>query len=546
MRTLAAAALLLALASTGSARDREDEWLARFTDVTSQAGIDFRHSFGDSRLSNIVEISPGGCGFVDYDGDGWLDIYLLSGRWTEKVNEPAARKEPRHAEAKHRLYRNRRDGTFEDVTAAAKVGGRSYGMGVVAADFDADGDTDLYVASYGPNELFRNDGDGTFTEVSHQAGVAGDSWSIGAAFVDYDRDGDLDLYVVNYLVFDPDYTLHYAPDGFPGPLAYQGSPDVLYRNNGDGTFTDVTRDSGLLNTENRGMGLTIGDFNADGFSDIFVSNDAMANSLFRNQGNGTFRDEGLLAGVSYGQNGEATAAMGAEFFDYDADGKLDLYVPDGTFSCLYRNMGGGVFVDVTARSGIAPIFGPYVGWGPGFADFDLDGHPDLYVTTGGLHRIEPMSQLIFANRSGLFVDVADQAGPFFSTKRMGRGVALGDYDNDGDPDVLVLNLDDHPTLLRNDIETTRHWLRVKAVGAGRNLDAVGACVRIQHGDRTQVRYVKCGGGYASHSDTRILFGLGDSSEVDLLEVTWPAGRKTVRRDLKADQTITVREETESS
>jgi hypothetical protein len=517
-----------------------------FTDVTVASGIDFIETIGDREMSNIVESSGVGCGFLDYDGDGWLDIFMVNGCWLEGLSDPKLNPESREklASATNRLYRNRRDGTFEDVTVRAGFTHPAYGMGVVVADYDSDGDADIYVTNYGPNHLYRNNGDGTFTDVSRQAGVDDKGFGTGTLFFDYNRDGWLDLYLGNYLDYDPNYRLYYAPDAFPGPLDYSGQQDKLYRNNGDGTFTDVTQLSGIdIQPTGRAMGVGGFDYDGDGRLDIFVANDAMENFLYRNNGDGTFENKALAGGVAFGQHGDATAAMGVEIGDYDNDGRFDVFVPDMTYSCLYHGIGRGFFDDQAAKCGIAQAMGQFTGWGAVFADYNLDGRLDLYVSTGDAHHLEPHEDvLLLGSEGGRFVDVSESAGECMAQKQVGRGAAGGDFDNDGDIDVLVTNLNDRPALLRNDtLRGDRHWLMVALVGEPPNRDAIGAVVRMETGTLRQMRQRMSGGSYLSQHDPRLHFGLGDLAKVDRLEVTWPDGSKSMMQDVRPDQLLTVRQ-----
>ncbi|MFQ6009103.1 MAG: CRTAC1 family protein, partial [Candidatus Zixiibacteriota bacterium] len=518
-----------------------------FTDVTVAAGIDFVETIGDDKMSNIVESSGVGCAFFDYDNDGWMDIYLVNGCWREGLSDPEIDPPLRDklSAATDRLYRNRGDGTFEDVTATAGVNKIGYGMGVVTGDYDADGDIDIYVTNYGPNFLYRNNGDGTFTDVAGDLGVDLPNFSIAALFVDYDRDSRLDLYVGGYVDYDPDYKYYYAPDGFPGPLSYAGQQDRLFRGNTDGSFTDVTDDVGIvIEPVGRAMGIGAFDYNNDGFIDVFVSNDAMENFLFHNQGNGTFENRALEAGVAFGEAGDATAAMAAEIADIDGDGFFDLAVPDMKYSCLYHNTGQGFFNDQSAASGIAASCGQYVSWGSVFADFDLDGHLDLYISNGDAHHLEGHEDLLFrGNGKGGFEDISENAGDWAQQKFVSRGVAGGDYDNDGDIDLLVASLNDRPVLLRNDSPRNgRHWLSVRLVGRPANVHAIGAVVKASVNGHTMTRQRMSGGSYLSQHDPRIHFGLGKHKKVDVLEITWPDGSQQVVKDISADVMITIRQE----
>ncbi len=519
-----------------------------FTDVTAAAGIDFVETIGDHDMTNIVESAGVGVAVLDYDGDGWMDIYFVNGCWMEGLSDSALDPKERTAlaAATDRLYRNLGNGRFENVTARAGLARPAYGMGAAAVDYDGDGDTDIYVTNYGPNALYRNNGDGTFTDVAKSAGVADRGFGVGAAFFDYNNDGRLDLYLGNYVEYDPDYQFYYAPDGFPGPLAFTGQQDKLFRGNSDGTFTDVTHGSGIeIEPMGRAMGVGVLDYDHDGHPDVFVSNDAMENFLLHNNGDGTFSNRAHFAGVAFGTNGDATAAMGVEIGDYDGDGRFDLFVPDMTFSCLYRNTGHGGFEDKAASSGVAALMGQYVGWGGVFADFDLDGHLDLYVSNGDVHHLEPHEDLLLVgDGQGRFTDKSEGVGDWMTRKYVGRGVAGLDYDNDGDVDLIVTNLNDRPALLRNDTpRRERHWLTVQLIGEGPNRDAIGAIIRVTLGKRVLSRQRPAGGGYLSQHDPRIHFGLGRHTTVDRLEVIWPDGNRQAKHNVRADQRVVLRRHT---
>jgi len=517
------------------------------TDVTAAAGIDFVETIGDHDMTNIVESAGVGCGFIDYDDDGWVDIYLVSGCWLEGLSDPNLDPVVRTklASATDRLYRNRGDGTFQDVTVEAGLGRPAYGMGVVAADYDADGDSDLYVTNYGANRLYRNNGDGTFTDVAEAAGVDDPSFSVGAVFFDYNGDGWLDLYVGNYLMYDAQRRRDDGAPGFPGPRAYAGQQDRLFRGSGDGTFVDVTSRAGIeIEPKGRAMGVGAFDYDDDGRLDVFVCNDAMENFLLHNNGDGTFDERALEAGVAFDENGDATAAMGVDFADYDGDGRLDLLVPDMNVCCLYRNLGAGMFEDQATRSGVAAAMGRYSGWSSVSADLDLDGHVDLYISNGDVYRLKPHADLVLRGLGqGRFVDVSKSAGEWLGRKYVGRGSAGADFDNDGDIDVLVTNLNDRPALLRNDTPRRgRHWLGVRLVGRSPNRDAIGAIVRAEVGGRRHVRARLSGGGYLSQHDSRLHFGLGEQTTVDRVVVKWPDGVQQAVGNVPVDGIITIRQE----
>jgi hypothetical protein len=509
------------------------------TDVTAEAGITFHHRFGDDNLSNIVEGTGSGAMFFDYDNDGWLDIYFVCGSWNKDVNDNRGRKY--RGKLSNRLYRNKQDGTFEDVTDQAGVGDPDgFGFGCSAADYDNDGDLDLYVLNYGKNVLFRNNADGTFTDVSAQSGLDNPLWSLCAPWFDYDNDGDLDVYVVNYLQYDNGkFRAFYAAAGYPGPLSYSGAPDALYRNNGDGTFTDVSKEAGVLDADGRGMSATVADLDNDGYLDIYVANDAMENYYYRNLGNGRFENEAVIRGLAFGEGGQGVSSMGPTVGDIDRDGWLDVYIPDMGYGCLLMNK-EGFFDDRTARSKLALICGQYTGWGAVLFDLDNDGYLDLFVANGNAHFEYPEEDVLVRNDGlGNFVDIAAQSGPYFREKYVGRGATYGDYDNDGDIDLLVVNLNDSPRLLRNDGGNRRHWLKLDVRLPGGVSTAIGARVSVRANGIVQIQDVIPVVGYLSQADPRCHFGLAAATKAELVEIRWPNGQRTELKDVAADQILTV-------
>jgi hypothetical protein len=507
-----------------------------FTDVTERAGIRFKHSFGDKELSNIVEGTGSGAMFFDYDGDGWLDVYLVCGRYRPDVNDNSGRR--LKGKLSNKLYRNNHDGTLTDVTEKAGVGGGgSYGVACSAADYDGDGHLDLYVLNYGPNALYHNNGDGTFTDVSRKSGLAVPGWSVSAVWFDYNGDGKLDVFVANYLEYDAGkFRNYYAAAGYPGPLSYPGQPDHLFRNNGDGTFTDVTKEAGVFNKDGRAMSATAADFLNTGKLDLYVANDAMESYFFRNLGSGKFISDGLAFGLAFGEGGQGVSSMGPVFGDVDRDGRLDLYIPDMGFGCLHVNR-GDFFEDLTNSSGLALICGQYTGWGAVLQDFDNDGQLDLFIANGDAHHEYGEGAVMVHNDGkGHFTDVASKSGPYFAQKFVGRGATWGDFDNDGDIDLLVVNLNDSPRLLRNDGgNEMNHWLTISALLPGGKRDAIGARVTVTAGPLVQIDDLIPQRGYLSQGDPRLHFGLGKATKADRVQIRWPDGTTTTLVDVPADQ-----------
>jgi enediyne biosynthesis protein E4 len=532
--------ILTSLAGAGRCAIAEDQPVPVFTDVTAAAGIQFKHSFGDKELSNIVEGTGAGALFFDYDNDGWLDIYLVTGRYRPDVNDNTGRR--LKGKLSNKLYRNNHDGTFTDVTAKAGVGGGDgYGVACSAADYDSDGNIDLYVLNYGPNTLYHNNGDGTFTDVSKKSGLADPLWSLSGVWFDYNGDGKLDVFVANYLQYDGGkFRNFYAANGYPGPLSYPGQPDHLYRNNGDGTFTDVTKEAGVYSKEGRAMSATVADFLNDGRLHLYVANDAMESYFLRNLGKGKFSSDGLVFGLSFGEGGQGVSSMGPAFGDVNRDGRLDLYIPDMGYGCLHVNK-GEFFEDQTNASGLALICGQYTGWGAVLQDFDNDGYLDLFVANGAAHHEYGEGAVMAHNTGkGKFVDVASRSGPYFAQKFVGRGATWGDFDNDGDIDLLIVNLNDSPRLLRNDGgNTLNHWLKIDARLKEGKTPALGARVTVTTGSLVQLDDLIPVRGYLSQGDPRLHFGQGKSARADKVQIRWPDGTTTVVPDVPANQILKV-------
>jgi hypothetical protein len=523
--------------------------LPTFEDVTEKSGINFRHSFGEQKLSSIMEATGSGCAWIDYNNDGLLDLYVVSGRYVDGATKFS---KPDGVDATNHLYRNNGDGTFTDVTAQAGVGGKGFGMGVTVGDYDNDGYEDIYVTNWNSSILYHNNGDGTFTDVTAKAGVENPHFGTGTTWVDYDRDGKLDLYVGNYLKFDPNAKREYfSADAFPGPLDYEGDADRLFHNNGDGTFTDVSHKAGIDNPLGRAMGLTAGDFDNDGWPDIYIANDTMDSYLYHNNHDGTFTNVAQDVNVAFGANGEATSAMNPIFGDYDNDGWQDIFVSDMRYHRLFHNPGAkGFWLDTTVETGVAQVSGQYVAWGDGFFDFDNDGWKDLFIVNGGLHWLIPMEDSVLRNNgNSTFTDVSFELGSYFKFKKVGRGACFADYDNDGYTDAFIVVLGGKGILLHNNpppVGMRNHWLTIKLIGTKSNRDGFGARLEAIAGDLHQYIEATSENGYLSQGDPRPHFGLGKHTEVDKLIIHWPSGIDQEIDHVKADQFLTVKEPSETS
>jgi enediyne biosynthesis protein E4 len=527
----------------------------RLDDVTGASGIDFVHTDGGSGRRYIVETVSAGLALFDYDGDGQIDVYLLNGaplRGTVTTTTP-----------RNGLYRNSGDFRFTDVTEQARVGDPGYGLGVATGDFDNDGDVDLYLNNFGPNVFYRNNGDGTFTDITQATGTgAGDQVGAGAAFLDANGDGNLDLFVSNYLEFSYDAvgpTQWRGVSVYPAPEQFPAVPDIFFRNNGDGTFTDVSQEVGIASEAGRGMGIACVDCDNDGHIDIFINNDSSRDFLFRNDGQGRFEEVGILSGTSFTLEGVAMGSMGVAAGDYDNDGWLDFYVTSyqRQFATLFRNLGDGLFEDVTRISGAGAGTYHHVTWGCEFVDFANDGNRDLFVATGHLMDLveqfddttayEPTNLLLMNTGQGRFVDVSAQAGTGMRVERSSRGTGFDDLDGDGFVDVVILNSRQQATVLRNRSAANQQglsgaanrWLQIRLRGITANRDAIGARVRVVAGKLIQIAEVQAGRGYQSSYGTTLSFGLGNADRVDQVEIQWPGGGRDVLHDLPVNQRITV-------
>jgi hypothetical protein len=523
-----------------------------YVDVAAAAGIAFQHDNAASAEKYLIETMGSGCGWIDYDQNGLMDLYLVNGAATRLYA-------PKHA-LRSALYRNNGDGTFTDVTAKAGVGAEGlFGMGVAVGDYDNDGYPDLFVLGYGRCILFHNNGDGTFTDVSAKAGVENSGrWGSSAAWFDYDHDGRLDLVIANYVDWAPDNNF-WCGDHGPGlrsychPDNYRGQAPTLYHNDGDGTFTDVSARSGVGAKPGNGLGVVTFDYDDDGWQDIFIANDSMPNFLFHNNRDGTFRELGYMAGVAVSMDGTSEAGMGVDAADASGNGRMDLVVThlDSQLARFYQNMGGQVFDDATLRSKISYATFHMSGFGARFMDYDNDGWRDIFMSDGHiLDNIERYRgevryaepKLMFRNTGrGIFENVSDRLGADFQRPRVSRGAAIGDFDNDGDLDVLVNNNGEPAQLLRNDGGNANHWLEIFLIGTRSNRDGVGARVKLTAGDLTLYEQRKGGMSYQSAQDPRLHFGLGAHAIVDALEIIWPSEVVTKLAGIKSDQIIAVKE-----
>lgn len=540
--------LLALLISPPISRTNAQSLPVQFTDITEKAGIAFKHVSSPEKKF-IVESMSGGVGLIDYDNDGYLDIYLVN---SLTVDMAKSKQKTRSA-----LYHNNGNGTFTDVTEKAGVGDIGWGMGVAIGDYDNDGFDDIYVTCLGPNHLLKNNGNGTFTDVTQKAGVGDPRWSAGAAFVDYDNDGKLDLFVSNYVDFDVNHLPEFGKDrtcqfkGIPvqcGPRGLPGAGDSLYHNNGDGTFTDVSKKAGVSDPDGYyGLGVIASDFDGDGLVDIFVANDSTPNFLYHNNGDGTFKEIGFNSGTAVNENGSEQGSMGVTLGDYNHDGRLDLFITnfDDDYNTLYRNDGKGSFTDVSYAAKVAAVSLPYVGWGTKFFDYDNDGWIDLLVVNGHVYpQLPTYRQRNFVhhnNRDGTFTEVGTQLGAPFSEKHTARGAAFGDIDNDGDVDVIIGNLDGSPQLLRNDGGNANNSVLIKLIGSKSNRDGIGARVTVVAGDLNQIDEVHSGDSYISQSDLRLPFGLEKRTKIDLIEVHWPSGTVDKLANLNVNKILTIKE-----
>jgi len=548
IRFILALVIICALAGLSSALQQNAA--VTFSNIAAQAGIAFKHENGASPQKYMPETMGAGALIFDYDSDGWPDIFLVNGGSFVAPKVAAA--------AKHRLYRNKGNGTFADVTAASGIGVSGFGMGACSADYDNDGWPDLYVTGVGSNKLYRNNGSGGFVDVTGKAGAGGAGlWSSSCAFGDIDNDGYVDLFVTNYVDFTVENNKYCTAGGnirvYCHPNVYHSLPDILYHNNGDGTFTDITRAAGVYRTDGNGLGVVFGDYDNDGWTDIYVANDSVPNFLFHNKGKGVFEEVGLWAGVAVGGEGRPLAGMGTDMADMNGDGLLDIFVTnlDKETHSLYRNLGKGLFANATFESGVGQATLPFVGFGAAFLDYDNDSNLDLAIATGNITdnagmisdaiTYEQRNLLLRNDGTGKFHDVGPASGPGFALKKVSRTLAVGDLDNDGDLDILIGNNGQTADLLRNDGGNRNNALLIRTIGTKSNRDGIGAVLKLTVGGKVLMRHVKAGSSYQGQNDLRVHFGLASAQQADHLEILWPSGVIDTLEAIKVNQIVTVTE-----
>ena len=514
----------------------------RFEDASDKAGIHFTHSFGSRQLGSLLEGTGAGCVWIDYNNSGLPSLYVVNGRPLDDSMHPYPLKVKPDPLPHNHLYRNDGNGHFTDVTEQSGLDPDLYADAVTAADYDNDGNEDLLVAGYGKVILYHNDGNGHFTDVTAKAGIKVDGWSISSTWLDYDKDGCTDLFVGRYVKFDPKYRNYYAADNYPGPLDYAGETNVLYHNNCDGTFTDVSEKSGIAAYVGRTMGVSAADYDSDGWDDIYVANDRTENFLFHNKHDGTFEEVANDTGTAFGQNGEATSSMGPVFADFEGRGALDLWVSDGHYNRFLHNAGSQGFEDEGASNGISQANAQYVSWGSGVYDFDNDGNTDILIFHGGLIHLIPQEHTLFRGLGGgKFQDVSEQAGDVLNVRTVARGACFADYNNDGKVDAYLVNLGARGTLVHNVSPDTGHWIAVKLVGSKSNRDGIGARLEVSAGGKKWTAERVAASGYLSQNDARVHFGLGAVTAIDKITVHWPDGREQTVEKSGLDRVITVEE-----
>jgi len=544
---------LFLCAESGSQRAAPEPLPVRLVDVAAEAGVTLQNLSGGPRKDYLLEIAGNGAAWLDFDGDGWLDLLIVNGSKIEHLE--------RGGDLMAALYRNNRNGKFTDATKSSGLTRTGWGMGACAADFDNDGDPDVYITGYSANVLYRNNGDGTFDDVTARARVEDSRWSTGCAWGDYDRDGWLDLYVANYVALDVrktptrgvnSFCQYMGMDVLCGPRGLPGAPDSLFRNNGDGTFSDVTEKAGICDPGFYGFQVMFSDLDGDGWLDIYVANDSTPNFFFRNNRDGTFTDIALEAGVALSEEGRAQAGMGLDIADYDGDGRFDIFVTNFSHdsNTLYRNTAEGFRVESSA-AGLAESSVAYLGWGAGFVDLDNNGGLDLLVANGHIYPeidLFPLGStflqrmLLYRNAGKKrFEEIGAHTGGAIAAPRAGRGIAFADYDNDGDIDFVVINMDGRPSLFRNDGGNRAAWLTLQLRGDKSNRDAIGARVTVTAGGATQTAEVRSGSSYLSTNDPRLHFGLGKARQAKAVEIRWPSGRTQRFENFAAEQFLLITE-----
>jgi hypothetical protein len=514
-----------------------------FTDITKKAGIHFNLNFGDKSYKNIMESSGSGITIFDYNNDGLMDLYLMNGTYLEGISDPEGKI---YKNSHNELYKNNGDGTFTEVSKIAGVGGHQWSMAAGAIDLDNDGYKDLYVLNYGPNVFYHNNGNGTFKDITSSLGLAGPDtlngftkWSIGVSFWDYNHDGRIDAMVGNFMAFDPEYVSPSTPNMMPSPAEYKGQASMLYEQQPDGKFIDVTRKNNLYYPNSKCMGLTVFDYDDDGKIDIFQANDHQLNFLFRNE-NGTYKEVGVKSGVAANSHGVGTGSMHASIGDIDGDGLIDILVSDLDYGALYHNEGNGIFVDITEESGVAAAMEGKGSWGAQLFDYDNDGDLDIVVANGTAEELIPQYPLLLENDGkGHFKNVGMEHGSYFKTKRSGRSLAVWDFDNDGNMDIIISHLDKNgtPVLLRNNGGNGNHWLGLTLAGKGGS--EISAKVTVTAGAKKQVLVNQFATSYLANNDPRLHFGLGQTKEINLLEISWSDGKKEVYKNIDSDRYITI-------
>ncbi|MGQ8338598.1 CRTAC1 family protein [Sunxiuqinia sp. A32] len=518
-----------------------------FKDVAAKAGVDFKYNFGDDSYVNILESSGSGITIFDYNGDGWMDLYLMNGTYLEGISDKDGIK---YQNSSNKLYHNNGDGTFTDVTEKAGVDDRHWSMAAGAIDYDNDGDEDLFLLNYGPNVFYRNNGDGTFTDIANTLGLVGpkklngfEKWSIGVAYWDENKDGRLDLMVGNFLAFDPEYISTQTPGMMPHPSEYKGQLSMFYEQQSDGTFIDVTEKKNLAYPDSKCMGLTVFDADDDGDLDILQANDHQFNFLFKKE-KGVFREAGVESGIAANNQGKGTGSMDGTLGDIDGDGLVDVLVSDLKYGAFYRNLGNGLYTDIVEESGVAKTFAGKGSWGTALFDFDNDGDLDIVSANGTAEELILQYPLLLENDGkGHFTDRGKEYGDYFKVKRSGRGLAVLDFDNDGDMDVIISHLDKpgNAVLLENEGGNKNNWLGITLKGESGPAAAISAKVTVISGSQKQVFINQWATGYLSNNDPRLHVGLDDASGVDQIIIDWTDGKRETYKDIKANQYLVVKQ-----